>query len=798
MEALWEKVDLSESTTICAGVSWRMGFGENERVYVGRRGGGMWSLDTHDSELRLIGGTGTTVTAGRGMRANFKEEKLVGCNSLNAIEVGDDIWCNDFLGDRVLKINRKTSEMEVVIVVHAARRSIDGPFTSARTYSPSSLVPIRAGLCPRMLFLEQSSEFRHVRLIDLASQNVRTLGVVPGVYNIFAPSLLRPDNLIGGSSSSSTSSSGTPRCFTWMNWTDKGTLLVDVNHRGYALLHSSELQPLVTLSPFKTIAVQRTSDNEAWIVLVDWSELPPSLPSLSDVGQIANQQYIISSNRIRRIAQIPGVWNWESAEHFIYLPLANQLIATKESTEPSELIRFSDVLPSTLIPFAPNLSILLKPNPELDDDGSGIPHDIDIIHSYSDTKWNAHSYILKAHKGFESRESIESRLLPAILRTALPHTSIDAFLRYLYFAPIDCTDLDKAFVAIVHSIQLSEQLELATAYLLSELSTRVINELTNESLLSHILTLWFVEQDSSSPTNSTYAATSPLMSMLASRTRSHVSQSEIDTAMAVFEYPKNLSIPHIAQRTSLLTRLISDSSTITLGQPTLSTIGPSMLVVPLEWDDNLDVASLIPPVDPHDYIFCIDGAPRGGVVSKSWLLYPQWKWFERLMKSKFDETRTRHVVLPSWFTKNIILVVLSTAHGTYREHTAKRMLSMAEVLLLYRHAPQWQFDSSACFAPLYALCTSIALASISDSNYLGGLVNFWNAGIDTTDILFQRALSLAYQHRDNITLAQLMALPGALHFAIVIGESRIEGSSDSTLVDDITLASDRFGLKLSK
>lgn len=117
------------------------------------------------------------------------------------------------------------------------------------------------------------------------------------------------------------------------------------------LFHKSELQPLVTLSPFKTIAVQRTTarPKDARIVLVDWS-LPSDYSSLS---VNVKQQGIIAEENIRQITLIPDAGEGKCFESFVYLPRANQLIATKRATTIKsddtskttyELIRFSNLL----------------------------------------------------------------------------------------------------------------------------------------------------------------------------------------------------------------------------------------------------------------------------------------------------------------------------------------------------------------------------------------------------------------------------------------------------------------------
>jgi len=101
---------------------------------------------------------------------------------------------------------------------------------------------------------------------------------------------------------------------------------------------------------------------------------------------------------------------------------------------------------------------------------------------------------------------------------------------------------------------------------------------------------------------------------------------------------------------------------------------------PLRWISNAHP----PPHEersPSSYIFCI--ADKDGYIeSHDWIMYPQWKFFRRMVDSNMAETQTRLITLPSSFPLDLLVNILSLLHALYASPvdkvTAKFLLQRGE------------------------------------------------------------------------------------------------------------------------
>lgn len=663
-------------------------------LYIGREAAGIWRVEPYESKATLFSGAGNTFLKTVGQK-EAKEDALIEMTfGLDASGCPGHVLATNYWSDQILKIDTATAAVEVLSGA-SKRQQIDGSIDTASYSNLLAVAAISDTTRPRILTLSAGL----VRVLDVNARTVSTLKTESKLYRLFHPSLLRPFEY-------NEMSSILPLPYqrgrnAWAVTTDQLSVLLDLDSGSLVPLHSAMLYPLVTFSPQMTLAIEFSEElEEAWIVLVDWS--------LSSAHQPPHQTTNhTQATQIRRIAKLPGKFKGSMDHQFVFSPKTNQLYSLNRSKVRLSITRYSNVLRdltsllyrSTLKSTDSNGTFLADALPLLN--CSHFPGDISILHGASLQTWNAHSEVLKKHTGLETLDKIKSRLLPVVRASPLPYSSIDTFMRYLHFSRAGEGNSDQSFVEICNCVELCQAVGLDTSALLYDLSQRVVAEMSDESLVRHLLERWNLEH-SSSPADASKMST--IMIIMARRVHERVSESEAKAIISAVEASSQaLSTERSSRLNASLIGLIYNSTITGFKQPESFETVPNMRSVPLKWDETLSLASMAPLEDSQDFVFGIEGLENGGVICKAWLLYAQWTWFQRLVKSKLEETESRRITMPSWVSPRALIAILAETHGSLSRAHLER-LEPIEMQDLIEHSSMLHLDQSACFAPLLMWC----------------------------------------------------------------------------------------------
>lgn len=764
-------------------------------------GGALWSVSATSVEKVAIGGGGERELTTEGQKMRFAEAKLNGpfCKVNEGL-----IWGihRSTTKNVLYQVDLTSGEVEAILVgTKDAKSSQEGFFlTSPLSKDQKKAIvcdpdgPITSMMGPKgpIVYFHDNQE---LRLADLTTKTISKPADASGAFihhpSIFIPCIETPHALYKASSppADTIPPPTDNRRLTWKTkFSPPSTSLIDLDTGDTAVLFDCALHPLASLSPRAVLAIEMVdkpdeqNKKDCYVVFFDWT-LPKDLESSPVIVKSEENRYLQSKDRIQRFIRLPQEYCEKS--RFFFDPQSNTLFTSPDPG--TSISRYANVFritskrsnggSHTVYPlpmfrkstFSPDLASLVL------DQREGLyclPSDSETTHSVSNTMWKLHNDILRHHTGLNSEVRVR-KMASVIANSGLPSPSISAFLSFLYFSPP--ADLSKpidAFMPICHCIQLCNQIGMGnytTSYLLWLLEKKIIPKLPNEVLLQNILTLWFIEQDPSPESIATYSESSPLMSLLASRCRKYVTEAEIRNALANFDFQKaSASVAQVCVLSSSLTSLLSSTSSTKLKKPELSSSAPWMPSQPLKWDDQISVQSRTPPSDdPYAFVFTIEGFETGGVVCSSLLLYPQWKWFEKLIKTTFcEEVKTRHVVLPSSFTTTSILAILSAPCGTYREGDAAKYLTQKDMAVIYRYTQQLLLHESPCFAKLASECHNILESSVDDNNCVLKLGEFWESGIGIHFELFAHTLRKVRDNYDAITLNVLTKIPMVLRTII--------------------------------
>lgn len=769
-------------------------------IYFSWIGGGLWRLGPEDRVASLVGGAGIEVLRTVGAKMDFRKAK---CELIpfyfDCLGAPGYVWLSDGDTRSVYRLDLKTNEIEMIagLGVPTDEEVSKKDFDKTNFLYPTSVVAV-----PNSKVGEQGSEnadriivadYGRAQWMDLKEK--KSFLFVPnleiGVHQIYSPILLNvsrdlsvlqevslgfssesKDTLVkkdenvkksGESNLDLTKKSDEKYYFSWFLNGQK-TLLLDFFTGTTQVLFDEMYHPLITISPNITLAYHHKYKyeeyDELWIVLVYWP-----LPA-SENGRLdpTNDKYKLNiDTHVRQIMRIPGIGSQYSS--LVFLPSTNQLCAFHVGAK--SIIRYSNFLKSTYFPsaqrngpisnFSANFTPLLQQEVQL-------PYDFQITNTPSGKTWNLHTPVLSSNVGINNYENIVFRLVPVLSSSTLPVVSLDAFINHLYFGEISTDDPVGAFEKTIHCIEICGQVrEMVPDPLLKDLSIRIIPKLTNSQLMHQLLRLWYVESTSSTSHAPTYAENSPIMKIMFERVRKYVTDEEKNVAIRKFEsFPKNLTLTQVAQLSTSLAHLTSASATSIFSLPKYESIGRCFAGIDLYWDENLNL-NLTPSKDPrqvYNFKFGIEGL-KGGILCQIWLLYPHWRWFQRLMHSGSEETVKLHAIFPSWWTPNMLLTLLSIAHGSVQ---SAPILDMKEILQLYRYAGQFDLPQSQNYRNLLMWFKERTMARLNESNYLDMAAHFWNLGLD--DVL-EEALQIMDQHKDTITLAQFMLLPADLQKQIV-------------------------------
>lgn len=531
--------------------------------------------------------------------------------------------------------------------------------------------------------------------------------------------------------------------WTWANetygttdGTTKACRLVNLSTGRIVPFYGKWLIPLFTMWPRKTLAVGpgTASTDPHLLLMVDWN--PPSAYNPSP------------SPSVSTIASLPM-----NALHYSFDTTGYQLHCFGEQkvfSYPNAL----HIYPARFEPqsrlFSPDLSALLRAQQY------PIPYDLVLSQKATKSSWNVHYHILQRHDGLETPQKIDSKLVPLIENSTLSSDSILFFLRFLYFdRSLDSGDSNNLFVQIIQAIELCREIGIDARYLHFILG-QVVADISNADLLRHIMDLWTLSPD---------PETFPAMGVLANRCRKHVTDEELLEALATFKSVATSPENYLVGAKMIL--YFSPSSAKPVTVPYISDYLPSISPLPLYWDESLSSLPSAPPDDPSAYIFVIDGKEdQGGVLSYSWLLYPQWKWFERLVNSNLEETKTRRVVLSARLTPLMLLAVLSVPHGTYSGAATLHELSLEEVTTLYLHSDELQLGNSPSFRQFLNDCRGLLYETISKENCIQRAIEYWEQGISVKDHLSLHTLRIIASILPTMLVPAWLDIPAGLQHII--------------------------------
>lgn len=691
------EVNLSEPETVCTDAWSRIDFDEEkEEIHLLRLNGHLWRYGASDTVGSRVAGGGASLTTEKGAKERLAAMNLENCHSFVSMPSDGTIWCSDYFQGRLLKISPKDDTIEVMIGRQQAKKfEKTENLSSASVDSPLAMTRIQDESNVRLLFADTDPKgVSTLRALDFSTQKISTICEAPRIWNLVNPSLLHCKIL------------GVPSTheFTWIHCSrtpeseEYETKILNLSTGAHETLFPNIVHPIATIDHCTTLAVEVSDSEEAFLVFAFWSFKGASSASSSS-ATTSNSTENIMSSYIKRIAALPGVWRSTWTQSVVFYSSSNQLLLSSGN---GHLLRYKNIFRDkqrVLRPtFAPNLELLL--------DAPDHYSDLEIVHKASNTTWRLHYDILMTHQGLETRELVDRRLAATLRHTTVSVRYIEYFLKYLYLKPIVTSAPEENFLEISFSIMLCEAIGLNADYLLNVLSTKVITKLPNETFLKLALELWMEEYLIRDPASSRPPESISYMNVFAQRSRIYIVESDIPSAIDTFEkFPKNFSVALVAKACSTFTSFMHPLSTRHLSIPKMSERSPRIFVEAIKWEENLDVKFSGPASDPYAYIFRNESKVKDGIVVKSWLLYAQWQWFKRLIKSKLEETITRHVVLPDWCTPNILLAILSPFHGARIEPIMLRLSREEAGTIIFRFE-YFQLDESPSHHRLLEWCQS--------------------------------------------------------------------------------------------
>lgn len=533
-------------------------------------------------------------------------------------------------------------------------------------------------------------------------------------------------------------------CTTWAHTSRQATWRINLETGDCSVLSDKYLYPLVCFEENIVLVVEGIRDWE-YNACISVAYCPPA--NEDDTG--LNDTPVT----LKQLGNLPGNWLDKKAR-FTYCHLTNMLYAWNITN--GSLVRFSNVLPADLLhELAPSNGYVSDLSPLL---GSPIPHNLLVHHAASKRSWNLHSDVLSCHAGLETKDRL--RKLEATIHTSsLPASSINALINYLYHKRIDTTDLNKACTETCHVIALCEAVGLDTRFLASELATRIVAKMSNDSICQQLLAAWFNKDIE-------WSETSAVIVILVERIRKHA---QAVTFLSSFDTLDLNDIPpaRIAKRTAIVTHLISPATS--LKQPTLSTFPPTIPAISLS---TVGKASSKTGTEknptrylsaPTDFVFCIQGQLQAGfVVANGWRLYPRWHWFARMINAGLEEASTRVVYMPSWMTPTILLAILSAPHGT--SHTHLSHLTIEEMTKILQHGRELGLldangSAVSVFKTIIKRCCDKVFEPLDHSNCFRMLGRLVQIGIEEK---IEEALSFISTHRDQLSIKHIVLLDSDL------------------------------------
>lgn len=400
--------------------------------------------------------------------------------------------------------------------------------------------------------------------------------------------------------------------------------------------------------------------------------------------------------------------------------------------------------------YKPDFSRLLLPDCPL-------PYDFEVTHAASQTTWKLHYYILTKHDGLETNDKVD-QVKKILEKTNLP---IHTFLHYLYFS-IDADHLTLDCTKLCHCIQLCTLTGIDPSHLLWRLNEH-LPVLSSEALIQFTIEMWLANQNES---DSNWLQSSSMMSLLVLKCRKYVTSAEIEQALFNYDFSKvSLGVPQLIKLSSTITSFLSPYSSTNLILPHLNASPPKMVLPGFSRHKD---SKLVPDLqfgkrtwqNKYSWAFAAQGDTSNVLCVNSLVLYPQWKWFEKLVKSNCLEARTRAVEMPKHLTYQAMQIIFDTIYQS-ASHKSIQSHSFAEkdLAVIYRFRDELMLSVSFIFADIFKEGLKMLSLPVNRHTCLKMLGLMWDAGLGLSSPLLASALQTTHENRHSLTVAELSILP---------------------------------------
>lgn len=693
----------------------------------------------------------------------------------DAIESKSRIWIANANHHVISVFDTRTRTMQHLIECELKqRKQIDGDFSQASFKCIRGIMGLGDDKSTKLYVLDKD-----IRVIDINESTVRTVKLPVQIERIFHPTFTHISSIHAFKvQESSTRLSASLRRAThadmavgWAHTKDLQTVTINYNTFAVRMLHSGLLFPIATLSPRLTLAVHLEGEHQkAYLVLVSWPLLGPELfyedqNGANDFtkGDNTNRNGLNSEMKIVKLVKLHGMFMNNSSPSFVYQPLANRLyVHGMKGTDNRVLDQYDDFLhdspperiqKTSLTGAPPNFSALLHP-----DAWEFFPPDIIFEHNLSRSTIRVHSKVLLLHAELTSINSIHRRFDSYIKYSSLPYEAIYAFFASLYSHPLElCETWEETFLKAYYISELYDGSSISPTRFYSSFYTNVLLKIAPQEVMNQTQRLWHMEKHSFGLPESNKRSAGPFLSLLISFIKREMSEDAINEGFRNSE-----AYPHSSIASALDLWLLLRPLCKFLADPLQSKeLKPELTLKAPKWDHKIHFNPKDPkcPKPPFDYIFSIQGL-SGGVQVSSCVLYPQWRWFERLVKSGLWETKTRNVVLPSFFTPRMLLDILSLPYG-FAPVSTFEFYDENNTLRMYSYCKEYQFDESPCFEFVHQKCKERARKILTEDNSLATMTQLWLAELTQTS-LFKKAVQLAREYLPLASQSSLQRVPQEL------------------------------------
>lgn len=297
---------------------------------------------------------------------------------------------------------------------------------------------------------------------------------------------------------------------------------------------------------------------------------------------------------------------------------------------------------------APNLSLLINTPLLLSD----VLVENDLFRAH----WNLHRNVVQPYINSVPSDASSlledkiSKLQSVIKRSTLPLQSLEAFMCYLYLAPLVLTtDITQSCLIASHIAFLHRELGIVDTALLREFETKIARKLEPSDLCTALLDVW-------NDTHVIWTVKDPVIHVLAWHVRKR----------AIKEFKKRSSFLTCTRDAEIVALLAQE---VPRGYLFSTHTRRSMLAFdfPVRHSGGLiQVEPGLTPKCPTDVLFLCKSSKEGyyhHVTASLLPLVPQWDWIRRMLEFGGSENGDRVIFVPEWMTYNVLLAILEPMYG---------------------------------------------------------------------------------------------------------------------------------------